>query len=155
MNTLSDEQVFSPIALDACGVRVVDIERVEEVRAAMPSASDVIALSDVFGLLADPGRLRLLVALLEDEMCVCDLAASTGQSESAVSHALRLLRAHRVVRARRAGRMAYYKLADSHVRLLIDLALTHIGHSPALVVTAEGDVAITGLAKIKKGSRRA
>ena len=154
MNTPSDEQVLPPITLDVCGVRVVDIGRVEAIREAMPLASDVIALSDVFGLLADPGRLRLLVALLEGEMCVCDLAASTGQSESAVSHALRLLRAHRVVRARRAGRMAYYKLADAHVRLLIDLALTHVGHSPALAVTAENDGPAIELVKIKQRRRR-
>ena len=60
-----------------------------------------------------------------------DLAAVAGASDSAVSHHLRLLRAHRVVHARRAGRMAYYRLADAHVRMLLDLALTHIGHAPA------------------------
>ena len=86
----------------------------------------------LFGLLSDPGRLRLLVALLEGEMCVCDLAASCGQSESSVSHALRLLRAHRVVEVRRAGRMAFYKLADAHVRLLLDVALTHVGHTTSV-----------------------
>ena len=80
---------------------------------------------------ADPGRLRVLVALLEGEMCVCDIAAAAGASESAASHHLRLLRAHRVVQVRRSGRMAYYRLADAHVRMLLDLALTHIGHAPA------------------------
>jgi DNA-binding transcriptional ArsR family regulator len=154
MNTRSDEQVLPSTTFDVCGVRVVDIERVEAVREVMPLASDVSALSDIFGLLADPGRLRLLVALLEGEMCVCDLAASTGQSESAVSHALRLLRAHRVVRARRAGRMAYYKLADAHVRLLIDLALTHVGHSPAFAVTPENDGTAVEPLEIKQGRRR-
>ncbi len=74
----------------------------------------------------------LAKALLEGEMCVCDLAAAAGQSESSVSHALRLLRAHRVVQVRRAGRMAFYKLADSHVRMLLDVALTHVGHTTAI-----------------------
>ena len=117
--------------LEACSVRVVDAGRVATVGAAMPADADVTELADIFGLLADPGRLKVLVALLDGEMCVCDLAAVAGASESAVSHHLRLLRAHRVVHARRAGRMAYYRLADAHVRMLLDLALTHIGHAPA------------------------
>ena len=83
--------------------------------------------------------LRVLVALLEGEMCVCDLAAVARASESAVSHHLRLLRAHRVVQVRRTGRMAYYRLADAHVRLLLDVALTHIGHAPAASHPELGD----------------
>lgn len=115
--------------LDACATRIVDPGRVAAVTAAMPAPDAVDELAQVFGLLADRGRLRLMAALLEGgEMCVCDLAAAARQSESGVSHALRLLRAHRVVKVRRAGRRAYYRLADSHVRMLLDLALTHIGH---------------------------
>ena len=89
-------------------------------------------LGATFGLLADAARLRLLVALLDGEMCVCDLAAACGQSESGVSHALRLLRAHRVVAGRRSGRRAFYRLADAHVRMLLDLALTHHAHATPL-----------------------
>lgn len=98
-------------------------------RAALPDDADVADLADVFGLLADPGRLRLMVALLGGELRVADLAAVAGMSESATSHALRILRAHRVVSVRRAGRMAFYALADAHVRLLIDVALAHVEHS--------------------------
>jgi DNA-binding transcriptional ArsR family regulator len=129
MSSSSDEQAI--IGLEDCAVRVVDAERVATVAGAMPADDDIAGLADVFGLLADAGRLRVLVALLEGEMCVCDLAAVARASESAVSHHLRLLRAHRVVQVRRAGRMAYYRLADAHVRLLLDVALTHIGHAPA------------------------
>lgn len=82
----------------------------------------------MFGLLADPGRLRLLLALLPGEMCVCDLATTSGQSASSVSHALRLLRAARVVRVRRAGRRAFYRLDDDHVRAVLALALAHQAH---------------------------
>ena len=112
-----------------CAVRLVDAEKVQKVKAAMPQDSDVTDLAVIFGLLADPGRVRILIALLEGEMCVCDLAATTGLSESGVSHALRLLRGPKVVTVRRSGRMAYYSLADSHVRLLLDLGLTHVGHT--------------------------
>lgn len=128
MSDASYEQI-SPRPLDDCAVRVVDREKVAVVTAAMPDDEAVSELTQVFGLLADPGRLRVITALLEGgEMCVCDIAAACGNSESAVSHALRLLRAHRVVRVRRAGRMAYYRLDDSHVRMLLDLALVHVGH---------------------------
>lgn len=98
-------------------------------RAALPVDDAVEALAEVFGLLSDPNRLRLLSALLEGgELCVCDLAASVGMAESATSHALRLLRAHRVVKVRRSGRVAYYSLTDAHVRMLLDVALEHVAH---------------------------
>lgn len=108
-------------------------ERVAALTRALPTEDAVEQLADVFGLLGDRGRVALLVTLLEGgEVCVHDLAAVTGQSESGVSHALRLLRAHRVVAVRRTGRQAFYRLADGHVRLLLDVALTHLGHAPAL-----------------------
>ena len=109
---------------------MVDPDRVAHVRANLPDDELVGELADgVFGLLADPNRLRLLMSLLEGgELCVCDLAAAAGMGESAASHALRLLRAHRVVKVRRAGRMAYYSLLDGHVRMLLDVALEHARH---------------------------
>ncbi|GAA2589178.1 metalloregulator ArsR/SmtB family transcription factor [Actinomadura fulvescens] len=114
---------------DACIVRVVDPEKVAMVTAAMPDGEAVAETARIFGLLSDPGRLRILMALLEGgEMCVCDIAAACGHTESAVSHALRLLRADRVVRVRRSGRMAFYRLDDAHVRMLLELALAHVGH---------------------------
>ncbi|MGR6920273.1 ArsR/SmtB family transcription factor [[Actinomadura] parvosata] len=136
MNSSSDDKV---LVMDGCTVRVVDADRVAAVAERMPPASDLADTADVFGLLSDPNRLRLLVALLDGELCVCDLAAVTGQSESAVSHALRLLRAHRIVAARRSGRMAYYRLEDPHVRMLLDLALAHTEHTEALHPEREGN----------------
>ena len=132
MNIRSDDRAGSLRHLGGCSTPTVDSGRATAVREAMPDERDVAELADVFGLLSDPGRLRLLVALLEGEMCVCDIAASCGQSESSVSHALRLLRAHRVVDVRRAGRRAYYQLADAHVRMLVDVALTHVGHATSV-----------------------
>lgn len=116
-------------SLDACDVRLVDPAKVAAVRAALPDADTVEELAGgVFALLADPGRLRLLMSLLEGgELCVCDLAAAADLGESAASHALRLLRAHRVVKVRRAGRMAFYSLTDRHIRMLLDVALAHLG----------------------------
>ncbi|GAB3747275.1 metalloregulator ArsR/SmtB family transcription factor [Microlunatus parietis] len=113
-------------------MHLVDEAHVAEVRERMPEAEDIADTAEIFGLLADPSRLRLLIALLDGELCVSDLAAVTGQSESAASHALRLLRAHRVVTARRAGRLAYYRLADAHVRMLLDVAIAHSEHTEAI-----------------------
>jgi DNA-binding transcriptional ArsR family regulator len=119
----------SVVMLDGCEVRLVDPDRVHAVRDSMPTPTTIDSLADVFGLLSDPSRVRLMAALLEaGEMCVCDLAASVGASESSVSHALRLLRANGVVSVRRSGRRAYYRLADSHVRLLLDVAMEHLAH---------------------------
>jgi ArsR family transcriptional regulator, lead/cadmium/zinc/bismuth-responsive transcriptional repressor len=95
----------------------------------LPAQGDIDDAADVFGLLSDPGRLRLLAALRSGEASVGHLARLAGLSESATSHALRLLRAHRVVQVRRAGRMAFYQLADAHVRVLLDTAFEHAGHS--------------------------
>lgn len=98
---------------------------------ALPGDGEVRELADVFRLLGDASRLRLLVGLLENgELRVGDLARLAGQSESSASHALRLLRAHRIVEVRRSGRAAYYRLADAHVRVLLEVALTHLDHAP-------------------------
>lgn len=95
----------------------------------LPPADDLEDAAEVFGLLADPNRLRLLGILRAGEASVGQLAGLAGMSESATSHALRLLRAHRIVQVRREGRMAFYHLADSHVQVLIDTAFDHAGHS--------------------------
>ena len=100
------------------------------VRAALPSAEIVDELANgIFAVLADASRLRLMMGLLEGgELCVCDAAAAADMSESAASHALRLLRLHGVVKARRSGRRVYYSLTDGHVRMLLDVALEHASH---------------------------
>lgn len=109
--------------------RLVNPAQVARVRSSMPTTGEVADLADVFSLLGEPGRVRILIALLPGRMSVRDIAAVVELSESAVSHALRLLRAHRVVDVHREGRIAYYALADAHVRVLLDLALEHVGHT--------------------------
>ena len=106
-----------PVA--GCDVFHADAARVAEVRAAQPDALTVERLAEIFKALSDPTRVRLLSALATAELCVCDLATFLALSESAVSHQLRLLRSLRLVRARRDGRMVFYRLDDDHiVRLL-------------------------------------
>jgi ArsR family transcriptional regulator len=86
----------------------------------------VEALADTFRVLGDPTRVRILDALAPGELCVCDVAALVGISESAVSHQLRLLRGMRLVRPRRAGRLVYYAVDDHHILELLRQALTHV-----------------------------
>ena len=106
-----------------------DIARVPVPAVLLPSDSAIADTAEIFGLLSDPGRLRLLSALRHGEAAVGELARIAGMSESATSHALRLLRAHRVVQARRDGRLVHYRLHDAHVSQLLDVALAHVEHS--------------------------
>lgn len=92
-------------------------------------ADEASDLADLFRMLGDPGRVRILFALLEaGELRVSDLAARVGMAETSVSHALRLLRTAGIVRNRRAGRNVHYALDDDHVGLLLDLSRQHLRH---------------------------
>lgn len=110
-------------------IRVVDEERVAATRSRMITGDEATRVTELFRLLGDPNRVRLLYALAEaGELCVGDLAAVVGVPETSVSHALRLLRTAGIVRSRRSGRMAYYSLDDEHVRLLLDVSAEHLRH---------------------------
>lgn len=87
---------------------------------------DVQAVAETFRVLGDPTRIRILDALGTGEVCVNDLAAAIGISESAISHQLRLLRTMRLVRVRREGRMAYYAVDDQHILELLSQVRTHV-----------------------------
>lgn len=105
---------------------VPDAAALSDVKTRLLGAESVDALAEVFKLLGDPTRVRILDALTHGERCVCDLAALVGLSESAISHQLRLLRASRLVRVRRAGRLAFYSLDDHHVVGLLHDTRKHI-----------------------------
>ncbi len=118
------------MGLDACALRTVDAERVAATRQRLIGAEAAADLAAVFRLLGDAKRIRILFALLEaGELCVCDLAATTDVTETAVSQTMRLLRTAGIVRQRRAGRTVFYRLDDAHVRLLLDLSHQHITHN--------------------------
>ncbi|WP_330848611.1 ArsR/SmtB family transcription factor [Thermus thermamylovorans] len=109
-----------------CGVYEIHPERVERARAALPGEAVLQEASLLLKALADPTRMRLLLALrAAGELCVCDLALLVGVSVSAVSHQLRLLRQARLVAFRREGKQVYYRLADAHVAQLLEGALEH------------------------------
>ena len=116
--------------LESCAVRMVDPARVAEVRRRLVGLEEAEQLAALFRLLGDRSRARILFALAEaGELCVCDLAAAVGVPETSVSQALRLLRTAGAVRARRSGRMVWYRLDDDHVRQLLDLSREHLRHA--------------------------
>ena len=117
--------------LDHCEVHVVDPERVIAVRARLVSPDVAGEMANVFKVLADQNRCRIMAAIIEaGELCVCDLAATVEASESNVSHHLRVLRSNGLVRARRAGKMVFYSPDDAHIRLLLDITREHVEHGP-------------------------
>ena len=103
-----------------------DAASLEAVRGRLLGGRTIEAVAEVFKLLGDPTRVRLVDALSHGERCVCDLASLVGLTESAVSHQLRLLRGARLVRVRRAGRLAYYSLDDHHVIGLVHDTRKHV-----------------------------
>jgi len=111
---------------ERCETECVHPEHVTPLLDRILSATDADRVSQIFGLLADPNRVRILHALsLAEELCVCDLALLVGMGQSAVSHQLRLLRASRVVERRKSGRIVYYRLADEHIRHVLGDGLRH------------------------------
>ncbi len=110
---------------ETCEVKCINPAKVRRLAKNLPDSDSLGQLSDVFEVLSDPSRLRVLSCLSQEEVCVCDLSATLGMSESAVSHQLRLLRALRLVKPRREGRIVYYSLEDEHVTKLMDMGLKH------------------------------
>jgi ArsR family transcriptional regulator, lead/cadmium/zinc/bismuth-responsive transcriptional repressor len=111
--------------MDICTENVVHVEAVSVCREAL-TGTPTEALAETFKILGEHTRVRILLALSTRELCVCDLAELFGLSVSAVSHQLRLLRAHRLVRPRRQGKLVFYSLDDDHVRTLFREGLNHV-----------------------------
>lgn len=110
---------------DLCDCRIIHETRIQEARQQALAAAEVDRIRELFKALADGNRLRILWALRQGEMCVCDLAAFLKVSESAVSHQLRLLRTLHLVSKRRDGVVLYYRLNDEHIEQLLQVALLH------------------------------
>jgi ArsR family transcriptional regulator len=114
-----------------CHATHLDRSRAEALRARLLPARTVEGLAETFRVLGDPTRVRILDALANGELCVCDLASFVGISESAVSHQLRLMRGMRLVRPRRAGRQVYYAVDDHHILELMMQAMKHVEENAA------------------------
>lgn len=113
----------------SCAAHLVNLNTVRQVQPDILPMPDAQRMAEFFGVLADPNRLRLLSALANQELCVCDLAAGLKMGESAVSHQLRILRAMRLVKYRKEGRNVYYSLADNHVMNLYREVADHLNET--------------------------
>ena len=117
-----------PDRTEDCEIRLVNEANVKRARELLHDDEVYVQLADTFHALADSNRAKIVYCLLHQELCVCDLAAVAGISDSAVSQHLRILRMLRLVKSRREGKMVYYTLNDEHIRTLLDVCLEHLGH---------------------------
>ena len=109
-----------------CEEHVVHMDAVALARAAMPGEEITSAASDFFKAFSDKTRLRILTALVTEELCVCDIAALLGMSQSAISHQLRFLKQARLVKSRKSGKTVYYALCDDHIQTILAQGIAHV-----------------------------
>lgn len=111
-----------------CDCNIIHEDMVKDVIKDMPDSFIFNNLADLFKLIGDTTRCRILFALDENEMCVCDIANVLSMTKSAVSHQLATLRRSGVVRCRKSGKEVYYTLDDDHIVKLFEIGLQHIKH---------------------------
>lgn len=114
--------------MDVCMEKCINEAAVNKTFQGLPSPENIQDMAAIFKALGDPSRLRIVLALRDREHCVCDIAAICSQTESAVSHQLRVLRSLKIVKNRREGKIVYYALDDDHVRSLVLTSLDHVRH---------------------------
>lgn len=111
-----------------CDCNAVHRDLVDKVQSQMPDEETFSRLSDFYKIMGDPTRCKLIFALLQNEMCVCDLANVLSMTKSSVSHQLGKMRSSGVVKCRREGKTVYYSLDDEHIAEIISTTMTHINH---------------------------
>ena len=112
--------------IETCEVSVIHEDVLARVKEKMPDEEPVYEVSELFKVFGDSTRARIICALKIGEMCVCDLAALLGMTQSAISHQLRLLKVARIVRSRKQGRVVYYALDDAHIGQIFAMAFDHV-----------------------------
>ena len=112
--------------VDHCEVHEVHEEKVRQIGEQMPEEDVLYDLAELFKVFGDSTRIRILFALFESELCVCDIAEALGMTQSAISHQLKILKQSKLVGFRREGKQVIYFLADDHVRTIIDQGLDHV-----------------------------
>ena len=110
-----------------CDFIYVHEEVVNQVLEVMPTDEELQSLADFFRIFGDSTRIRILYALSQSELCVCDIASLLGMGQSAISHQLRILKQMRLVKFRREGKSVLYSLADGHIETILAQGMEHIG----------------------------
>lgn len=135
--------IIDTTAEDMCQERTIHAEHVVAVRRNQLTHDKAARTAALFSVLSDPTRLQVLYALLNaptGELCVCDLATGLGRDDTTISHQLRVLRHQQVVAMRKVGRIVYYRLVDEHIRLLLEIGLTHANELSLLSAKRETQV---------------
>jgi len=109
-----------------CDCDVIHADVVDKVKKKMPDEEELYNLSDFFKVLGDSTRAKIMWALDESEMCVCDIAVLLNMTKSAISHQLRSLKQANLVKYRKEGKIVFYSLADDHVKDIFEKGLEHI-----------------------------
>ncbi|MCH4193430.1 MAG: metalloregulator ArsR/SmtB family transcription factor [Butyrivibrio sp.] len=112
--------------VDCCETYELHPDRINLVNAGMPDEDKLYDLAELFKVFGDSTRIRILYALFESDICVCDLAETLQMTQSAVSHQLKILKQSKLVSSRREGKSVFYFLADDHVRTMINQGLEHV-----------------------------
>jgi DNA-binding transcriptional ArsR family regulator len=112
--------------IEKCSCNVIHEDVVTNVKRNMPEEEVLYDLAELFKVFGDSTRIKILYALFQSEMCVCDLAALLGMTQSAISHQLRVLKQSKLVKNRKDGKVVYYSLDDDHVKHIFDQGLIHI-----------------------------
>lgn len=102
------------------------MDKILEVEKKLPEEELILDIADFFDALGNPTRLKILFALLEEELCTCDLSNITGLSVSAISHQLRILKDRKIVAYRKDGKNVFYRLDDEHIKDVLKIALKHV-----------------------------
>lgn len=119
---MTDSKVYT----ESCTCAVIHEDVVSAVREQMPEEETLYDLAELFKVFGDTTRIKILCALFEAEMCVCDIATLLNMNQSAISHQLRVLKQARLVKYRKDGKVVYYSLDDDHIKQIFDLGLMHI-----------------------------
>ncbi|WP_455543139.1 ArsR/SmtB family transcription factor [Intestinibacter sp.] len=109
-----------------CECKHVHQDVVDKVRGDMPEEDKLVDLAELFKVLGDPTRVKIIFLLFKEEMCVCDIAESISMTQSAISHQLRVLKQARLVKFRKEGKVVFYSLDDDHISKIFDCGLHHI-----------------------------
>lgn len=112
--------------IDRCDCNIIHEDVVRAVKQKMPSEENLYDLAELYKVFGDTTRIKILWALVESEMCVCDIAVLLNMTQSAISHQLRVLKQARLVKNRKDGKVVYYSLDDAHVKQIFDQGLIHI-----------------------------
>ena len=112
--------------INECECKYIHEEVVDKVKNKMPEDEKLYDLAELFKVFGDTTRIKIIYALFEEEMCVCDIADLLNMTQSAISHQLRVLKQARLVKFRKEGKTVYYSLDDSHISQIFDCGLNHI-----------------------------